>query len=164
VLRNTALALLLAGSVIATTAALPERPAVPDPDLYESAGCSTCHGPAAAGAFGPTLAGTGLSFDDFLEQLRSPRGMMPPVATSLVSDEQARSLFDYVAGLEEPEGGPVSGTGCPGGQHGRGHHGAGAGNCPHHQGAAAGQGQGQGRGRGGACRHGACGRRGEATG
>ena len=163
-LRNTALALLLAGAAIATTAALPERPPVPDPDLYESAGCSTCHGPTAAGAFGPTLAGTGLSFDDFLEQLRSPRGMMPPVETTLVSDEQARSLFDYVSGLDEPEGGPVSGTGCPGGQHGRGHHGAGAGNCPHHQGTAAGEGQGQGRGRGGACRHGACSRRGEATG
>jgi cytochrome c553 len=164
VLRSSSLAILLAGAVIATAAALPERAPVPDPDLYESAGCSTCHGPTAAGAFGPTLAGTGLSFDDFLGQLRSPRGMMPPVATGLVSDEQARSLFDYVAGLEEPEGGPVPGTGCPGGQHGRGHHGAGAGNCPHHQGTAAGHGQGQGRGRGGACRHGACSGRGDTAG
>jgi len=164
VLRSSALAALIAGAVLATTAALPERPPIPDPDLYESAGCATCHGPTAAGAFGPTLAGTGLSFEAFLEQLRSPRGMMPPVALTIVSDEQARSLFDYVAGLEEPEGGAVSGTGCPGGQHGRGHHGAGGGNCPHHQGSAARQGQGQGQGRGGACRHGACSGRGQSTG
>ena len=161
VLRFSSLVVLLIGSVLVTTAALPEWTAVPDPDLYESAGCATCHGPAAAGAFGPTLAGTGLSFEAFLEQLRSPRGMMPPVAPDFVSDEQARSLFVYVAELEEPEGGPVSGTGCPGGQHGRGHH-AGGGNCQHHQGAAAGQGQGHGRG--GACRHGACSRRGQSTG
>ena len=161
-LRSSALAALIAGAVLTTTAALPERPPIPDPDLYESAGCATCHGPTAAGDFGPTLAGTGLSFGSFLAQLRSPKGMMPPVAPSLVSDEQARSLFDYVAGLEEPEGGAVSGTGCPGGQHGRGHHGAGGGNCTHHQGSAAGQGQGQGRG--GACRHGACSGRGQSTG
>jgi len=164
VLRFSSLAALVIGSVLVTTAGLSDGTAVPDPELYESAGCSSCHGASAAGAFGPTLAGTGLSFDAFLEQLRSPRGMMPPVAPDFVSDEQARNLFDYVTGLDEPEGGAVSGTGCPGGQHARGHHGTGAGNCQHHQGAAAGQGQGQGRGRGGACRHGACSRRGEATG
>ena len=160
------IAVLVAGALLVSAAALPERVPVPDPDLYVSAGCSGCHGSNAAGALGPTLAGTGLSFDAFLEQLRSPRSMMPPVAVSLVSDEQARSLFDYVAELEEPEGGAVSGTGCPGGQHGRGHHGAGGGNCPHHQGSAAGQGQGQGQGqgRGGACRHGACSGRGQSTG
>ena len=161
-LRFSSLAALTAGAVLVTTAALPDWTAVPDPELYESAGCSSCHGALAAGAFGPTLAGTGLSFDAFLEQLRSPRGVMPPVAPDLVSDEQARSLFDYVAELEEPEGGPVSGTRCQGGQHGRGHHGAGARNCPHHQGAAAGQRQGHGRG--GACRHGACSGRGQAAG
>ncbi|MBT8478804.1 MAG: cytochrome c, partial [Gemmatimonadetes bacterium] len=129
--------------------------------LYVSAGCAGCHGPTASGAIGPTLAATGLTFEAFLEQLRSPRAMMPPVAPSLVSDAQARSLFDYVTGLDQPEGGPIAGTGCPGDQHGRGHHRAGAGHCPHHQGAAAGQGQG--RGRGGACRHGAC-RQGQANG
>jgi hypothetical protein len=117
-----------------------------------SAGCATCHGPAAAGAFGPTLAATQLDFEAFLEQLRSPRGMMPPVAREAVTDEQARSLFDYVAGLEEPEGGPVPGTACRGGQHAHGHRGAGASGCPHH-GSEAGH---HGRGRGGACRHGAC--------
>ncbi len=163
-LRYSSTAALVAGAVLLCAAALPESSPVSDPDLYVSAGCSSCHGAGAAGAFGPTLAGTDLTFEAFLEQLRSPMGMMPPVALSLVSDEQARSLFDYVTGLEEPEGGPVAGTGCPGGHHGcghhgAGHHGAGCENCPRHQGTAAGQGQGQGGGRGGACRHGACGGR-----
>ncbi len=161
-LRLSSTAALVAGALLVSAAALPERAPVPDPDLYVSAGCSACHGAGAAGAFGPTLAGTGLSFDTFLEQLRSPRGTMPPIAVSFVSDEQARSLFDYVTGLEEPEGGSVSGTGCPGCQHGRGHHGAGAGNCAHHQGSAGCQGQDCGHGS--ACRHGACSRRGQATG
>ena len=160
-LRLISIAALVVAAAIVSAAARPEGPPIPDPDLYVSAGCAGCHGPTAAGAIGPTLAGTGLTFESFLEQLRSPRAMMPPVAPTMVSDEQARSLFDYVAALEEPEGGPVAGSGCPGGQHGRGHHGAGAGHCPHHQGTVAGQGQG--RGRGGACRHGAC-RQGQATG
>jgi len=159
VLCVSRIAVLVAGALLVSAAALPERVPVPDPDLYVSAGCSGCHGSNAAGALGPTLAGTGLSFDAFLEQLRSPRSMMPPVAVSLVSDEQARSLFDYVTGLEEPEGGPFSGTACPGGQHGRGHHAVSGDNRSHHQGCAAGQGL----GRGGACRHGACSRRGKAT-
>lgn len=163
-LRYSSTAALVAGAVLVSAAALPESSPVPDPDLYVSAGCSSCHGVRAVGAFGPTLAGTGLKFEDFLEQLRSPNGMMPPVAVSLVSDEQARSLFDYVTGLAEPEGGPVAGTGCRGGHHGRGHHGEVGETCPHHQGTAAGQGQGQGRGRGGACRHGACSGQAQSTG
>ena len=157
-LRFSWTAALVAGALFVSAAALPEKALVPDPDLYVSAGCSGCHGPNAAGAFGPTLAGTVLSFETFLQQLRSPRGMMPPVAVSFVSDEQARSLFDYVSGLEEPEGGSVSGTACPGGHHRCGHHGAGAGNCSHHQGCAANQGQGC------TCRHGACSRRGQVSG
>jgi hypothetical protein len=162
VLRFSPIAALVAGALIVSAAVLPERASLPDPDLFVSAGCSGCHGSDAAGAFGPTLAGTGLSFEAFLGQLRSPRGTMPPVAVSLVSDEQARSLFVYVTELEEPEGGPVSGMACPGSRHGHGHHGPGARNCSRHQGCDAGQGQGQGRG--GACRHGACGCRGQATG
>ncbi len=161
-LRLSSTAALVAAASVLSAAALPKGSEAADPDLYVSAGCSGCHGPTAAGAMGPTLAGTGLTFEAFLEQLRSPRAMMPPVAPSLVSDEQARSLFDYVMGLEAPEGGPIAGTGCPGGQHGPGHHGAGAGTCPHHQGEAVGRGHG--RGRGDACRHGACGPRAQATG
>lgn len=147
-------AALIAGALLVFTAARPESPGVPDPDLFASAGCASCHGPDAAGAFGPTLAGSAIAFDAFLAQLRSPRGMMPPVDTGLVTDEQARVLFEWVTGLEAPEGGPVAGAACPCGRHSAGHQGAGPHHGPHHQGEAAGSGQG--RGRGGACRHGAC--------
>jgi cytochrome c553 len=161
-LRFVSTAALVASALFISAAARPERSLLPDPDLFVSAGCAGCHGAAAAGAFGPTLAGTGLTFEAFLEQLRTPRGMMPPVAADLVSDEQARSLFDYVAALEVPEGGPIAGVACPCGHHGRGHSGGEAGDCPHHQGPA--PATGQRRGQGGACRHGACARQGSATG
>lgn len=150
-LRYSSTVALVAVAALVSAAALPEYPSS-NPELFVSAGCSTCHGPAAAGAFGPTLASTDLSFEAFLEQLRSPRGMMPPVDVSSVSDEQARSLFEYVRQLDEPEGGPVAGTACRRGHHGSGHHGGG------HHGRRVGQvtGQGQGQCGGGACRQGAC--------
>ncbi len=151
-LRILPVAALVGSAMFVSAGADSEGPALPDPDLYVSAGCAGCHGQAAAGDIGPTLAGTSITFEAFLEQLRSPRGMMPPIAPSLVTDQQARGLFDYVSGLDVPEGGAIAGTGCPMGHHGRGHHAAGA--CPHHEGGAAHRGQG--RGRGGACRHGAC--------
>ncbi len=159
-LRMLFVAALLGPAMLVISAANPEPSASPNPDLYVSAGCAGCHGADAAGDIGPTLAGTGLTFEAFLEQLRSPRAWMPAISPSLVSDAQARDLFEYVAGLQVPEDGPVVGSGCQGGRHGQGHHGAGAGECPHHgQGAAH---QGQGHGRGGACRHGAC-RRGDPS-
>ena len=135
--RRFSTAALVAGALLLTASARPDIGTIPDPDLYESAGCSSCHGQSAAGAFGPTLAATRITFDDFLDQLRTPRGVMPSVSVSLVSDQQARDLYDYVRGLDEPEGGPVAGTGCSCGHHGRGHHQRGRGMC-----------------RGGACAHG----------
>jgi cytochrome c553 len=161
-LRFVSTAALVASVFLVSAAARPERSLLPDPDLFVSAGCAGCHGTAAAGAFGPTLAGTGLTFEAFLEQLRSPRGMLPPAAEGLVSDEQARSLFDYVTALEVPEGGPIAGAACPCGHRGHRHHGGDAGSRPHHQGPAAGTGEG--RGQGGACRHGACAHHGTAAG
>lgn len=151
--------LLITGAALATAAlfvsaaVLPDLRGSADPDLFASAGCATCHGPEAGGAFGPTLAGSTLTFEEFLGQLRSPRAMMPPVDAARVSDEQARILFDWVTGLEVPEGEPVEGV-CRCGRHGAGPHGAGGQGCPHHDGQAAGRGQGPGAH--GACRHGAC--------
>ncbi len=129
VFRRFSTAVLVAGAVLLSASARPEIGTMPDPELFESAGCSSCHGPTAAGAFGPTLAATSLTFEDFLHQLRAPRGVMPSIPESLVSDEQARDLYDYVSRLDEPEGGPVAGSACSCGHHGRGHHRHGRGMC-----------------------------------
>jgi len=135
------LAVIPVVAMLVSAQTMPEAGSVPDPDLYVSAGCAGCHGYAADGAFGPTLAATGLTFEAFLEQLRSPTGIMPPVDASRVSDEQVRSLYDYVRALEEPEGGPIAGTGCAHGCRSQ---------CSHEHGRHCGHGH------KGGCRHGDC--------
>ena len=128
-------------AMLVSAPALHDESSGPDPDLYVSAGCAGCHGSVAAGAYGPTLAATDLTFEAFLEQLRSPRGMMPPVDASRVSDEQVQSLYDYVRALAIPEGGPIAGTGCAHGCRGQ---------CSHEHGRHCGHGH------KGGCRHGDC--------
>lgn len=128
------LAFALAASATAVTIPLAAGPSVrdPSPDLYVSAGCARCHGPTAAGEFGPALAATQVPFEDFLAQLRHPRWRMPAFSPDVISDEEARSLFEYVRSLE-PAAAGVGDTGgcrCGPGRHGsspsRGHgHGAG---------------------------------------
>lgn len=83
-----------------------------DPDLYASAGCSRCHGPTAAGGFGPPLAATALPFEAFLAQLRTPRWRMPAFSDDVVSDQAALRLYEYVRSLE-PES-RTSGGACAG--------------------------------------------------
>lgn len=144
-LRLPALATGLIVAWLATVETGPE--AYADPELFVTAGCAACHGSSAEGDLGPTLANTGLTFVAFLEQLRDPRGVMPPVTVGAVSDERARALFDFVRELEPPEGGPVTGSACRGGHHGLGSHHGNA--CGHGV-------RGHGHGRGGSCRHGAC--------
>ena len=126
------LPVLAVGVFIAWLAAPHTRPAASlDPELFVTAGCQTCHGSEAVGGIGPTLAGTELTFDAFLEQLRAPRGVMPAVDARTVSDDQARTLFDYVTALAPPEEGPVAGSACAEGCCGaRSHHG---GACRHHR-------------------------------
>ncbi len=98
--RLLLLAVIPVLAMLVSAQTMPEAGSVPDPDLYVPAGCAGCGGCAADDAFGPTLVATGLTFEAFLEQLRSPTGIMPPVDASRVSDEQVRSLYDYVRVLE----------------------------------------------------------------
>ncbi|MBI4513915.1 MAG: c-type cytochrome, partial [Gemmatimonadetes bacterium] len=64
--------------------------------LYIRKGCLGCHGASGRGGVGPDLAHTALSFEDFMGQLRTPRGIMPPFPSEAVSGEEARSIHAYL--------------------------------------------------------------------
>ncbi|HLH97315.1 MAG TPA: cytochrome c [Xanthobacteraceae bacterium] len=61
--------------------------------------CRNCHGPQGQGAFGPDLAGRGLSAAQVLRAVRKPWGIMPAFVESQLSDQQAADLAAYFASL-----------------------------------------------------------------
>jgi mono/diheme cytochrome c family protein len=68
--------------------------------LYASKNCAQCHGMSGEGtAAGPQLAGRAIEQTNFVNQLRTPVGTMPPVPASAVSDAQAADLYAYVRTL-----------------------------------------------------------------
>jgi hydroxylamine dehydrogenase len=81
-----------------------EQNEVPGNVLYAEKGCLGCHGASGRGAVGPTLAHTALSFEQFLGQLREPRGIMPPFHGELLNEAEARAIYSYLQ--EAPTPGP----------------------------------------------------------
>lgn len=67
--------------------------------LYVDKGCAGCHGPNATGNFGPKLAGTTLTLQQVLQQLRSPRREMPAYPPSQLSDEEESFIYAYYKSL-----------------------------------------------------------------
>lgn len=71
--------------------------------LFVLNGCFACHGPNGEGYVGPRLAGTALSFDDVLRQVRSPRtGRMPTFPQTLLSEDSVADLYAFIRGLPAP--------------------------------------------------------------
>jgi len=67
--------------------------------------CRDCHGVNAEGAFGPDLAGRGLSRAQFIHAVRKPWGIMPAYAESQISDQELIDLmayFDTLPRVDEP--------------------------------------------------------------
>jgi mono/diheme cytochrome c family protein len=69
---------------------------------YVQMGCANCHGALGEGAIGPQLAGRNLPLGFFLLQVRTPRGVMPPYATSVLSDTEVAAISDYINSLPAP--------------------------------------------------------------
>jgi mono/diheme cytochrome c family protein len=64
--------------------------------LYESVGCSQCHGYAGqGGAAGPKLIDP-TPFPAFAAQLRTPRQVMPPYTERVMSDQQIADIYAHV--------------------------------------------------------------------
>jgi mono/diheme cytochrome c family protein len=84
---------------------LPTLAQAPDPaagkSLWEgnNAFCKNCHGKNGEGAFGPDLAGRGLSAAQFQQAVRKPWGVMPAFVEDQVSDAELASMTAYFATL-----------------------------------------------------------------
>ena len=61
--------------------------------------CSRCHGAKGEGAFGPNLAGRGLSVAEFQRAVHKPWGVMPAFTEKQISDQTAANLAAYFASL-----------------------------------------------------------------
>jgi len=69
--------------------------------LWESSNlfCKNCHGKSGEGAFGPDLAGRGLSAAQFRLAVRKPWGVMPAFLEEQISDAELAAFAAYFASL-----------------------------------------------------------------
>jgi mono/diheme cytochrome c family protein len=72
---------------------------------YVQMGCANCHGALGQGAIGPQLAGRNLPEQFYLLQVRTPRGVMPPYPSSVLSDTEVAAIAAYVNTLPTPGAG-----------------------------------------------------------
>ncbi|HEY4265875.1 MAG TPA: c-type cytochrome [Micropepsaceae bacterium] len=70
--------------------------------LFQAKGCYSCHGFVGQGSReGPRLTPP-LALPALIQQLRTPRAIMPPYEAALVTDAQAADIHAYLAGLPKP--------------------------------------------------------------
>jgi mono/diheme cytochrome c family protein len=96
------LAATLAMLAFQHTAALAEAPdAAAGKVLWEGNNtfCKNCHGKTGEGAFGPDLAGRGLSPAQFQHAVRTPWGAMPAFVETQVSDAELVQMAAYLGAL-----------------------------------------------------------------
>lgn len=70
--------------------------------IYAKVGCNACHGDKGEGGKlldAPKLAGTALSYEEVLKQVRTPRDKMPPLTASQISDEEVRHVLAWLKTL-----------------------------------------------------------------
>ncbi len=73
-------------------------------DLFQTTfECASCHGAAAEGGLGPTLAGTRLSLDEVRRQVRAPSSRrMPKFPQDELSEEHLEAIYVYVQSMQPP--------------------------------------------------------------
>jgi mono/diheme cytochrome c family protein len=98
---------VIAGQGLSQTASSPQ----PDPAriaagraLFQSVGCSDCHGLAGQGGLGPMTGPriASLPTDALVAIIRHPPQPMPTYSTNTLPDDQAREIADYLASLPKP--------------------------------------------------------------
>ena len=84
---------------VATAQSGPQGNAATGKTLWEgnATACRNCHGTNGEGAFGPDLAGRGLSFAQFKKAVHEPWGVMP--AFPQTNDQQLADMTAYFASL-----------------------------------------------------------------
>jgi len=74
--------------------------------IFENLSCNRCHGSQGEGLAGsgqtgiPRIASISLSFADFLQRVREPKGQMPPFSTKQASDEDLADVYAYLQSLK----------------------------------------------------------------
>jgi len=108
---------LLAGTLLAATLAAPALApplvlrAAPAPvgnaeegkTFWQAQMCQYCHGVQAEGAWGPDLAGRGITEAEAKHALRDPYGLMPAYTETQVSDQTIANLLAYFSTLPRAE-------------------------------------------------------------
>jgi mono/diheme cytochrome c family protein len=70
--------------------------------VWQTKECIDCHGDNAEGDRGPTLAGTGLTVDAVLLQVRTGKGRMPAFTADEVSDVEVQQIYAWLRSLPRP--------------------------------------------------------------
>jgi mono/diheme cytochrome c family protein len=101
-MKKIAIGILAAG--LLSSAALAQEPRADmasGKSLWEGSNtqCRACHGKDGEGAFGPPLAGRGLSAGEFKQAARKPWGIMPAFTDEQVSDSDLANFAAYFASL-----------------------------------------------------------------
>ena len=71
--------------------------------VWDRALCKNCHGETGEGAFGPDLAGRGLSPSQFKQAVRKPWGIMPAFVETQYNDKQLADMAAYFASMPKKE-------------------------------------------------------------
>jgi len=95
-----------------TETATPSLPEVPDAavglEVWQQKPCLACHGQTAQGGIGPRLAGTGLSYDQVLLQVRSGAAPMPAYDGEEISDLELEHIYVWLRSLAPPTPTPIA--------------------------------------------------------
>lgn len=86
----------LAGLSAATAQSAPTGNVANGKKLYDTIGCSQCHGYVGqGGAAGPKLIDP-TPYPAFIVQLRTPRQVMPPYTERVLTDQQVADIYAHV--------------------------------------------------------------------
>jgi hypothetical protein len=81
--------------------------------VWQQKTCFSCHGTNAEGGIGPKIAGTGLSFDQVLLQVRTGAASMPAFSEEQISDLELRHIYAWLRSLAPPTPTPIAAPSFP---------------------------------------------------
>jgi mono/diheme cytochrome c family protein len=70
--------------------------------IFKSQNCASCHGgDTAVGGLGPALNNLSYPFENFLRQVRSGAGVMPPYPATALPDADVRLIYAYLQSIKK---------------------------------------------------------------
>lgn len=72
-------------------------------ELFNSLGCTACHGPQGEGRIGPTIAQTDLPLSSVVRQIRAPYQNMPRFGPDQVSETGIADIYAFLQTLPKPQ-------------------------------------------------------------